>query len=375
MKILILGGTGAMGEELVPLLAENKDNQLVVTSRRKLNSSNNITYVQGNAKDIYFIKSLLTDEYDIIVDFMLYSVEEFRNRFEMFLKHSQQYLFFSSSRVYAASDIPVTETSDRLLDISKDADYLRTGEYSLTKAKEEDMLKASWHRNWVIIRPYKTYSKNRLQLGVFEKDEWLYRAISGKTVVIPGDIKNLYTSLTSSEDTAKVLNRIIGDYSLNGETIQIANPEKITWGQVIKLYSDCIEKNCGHGMRTFYCKDTAEIEFMFNNKYRLKYDGLIDRVFDDKKVKSLMGEQFSWTSVRIGLAAAMGYAIKQYERDIAGTMRYIVENYSIDGFFDRLVGERCFLSTIRGMKNRLKYLLWRSFDAQFIFKVKKLLHR
>ena len=50
MEILILGGTGAMGVPLVNLLA--KDHKLFVTTRAKKENRGNITYIQGNAKDI-----------------------------------------------------------------------------------------------------------------------------------------------------------------------------------------------------------------------------------------------------------------------------------------------------------------------------------
>lgn len=290
MKILVMGGTGAMGEELVPLLAQDAGNEIIVTSRKRLSSSEKIKYVQGDAKSIGFIRPLLEDGgFDVIVDFMLYSIEEFKDRYEALLSSCKQYLFFSSSRVYAASDKPIDEESARLLDISTDKEYLEDGEYSLVKAKEEDILKDSEWKNWVIIRPYKTYSSNRLQLGVFEMEQWLYRAMSGKTVVVPGNIEHLHTSLTYSKDTAKILIHIIGNEAFNGETVQIANPKSITWGEVIRIYSQCIERRCGKGMKVCYVKETSEIELLCNNKYRIKYDGLIDWFFDDSKIVSLIG--------------------------------------------------------------------------------------
>lgn len=372
MRILILGGTGAIGEELVPILASDKENQLVVTSRRKLNSCENISYVQGNAMDMNFVISLLENAcFDVIVDFMLYSVNQFKERYELFLKSCKQYLFFSSARVYAASDTPIKESSRRLLDVTEDLDFLQDGEYSLTKAMEEDILQSSTFNNWVIIRPYKTYSNGRLQLGVFEKEQWLYRATAGKGVLAAGNIKNLHTSLTSSKDTAKVLNRIVGDLTINGDIIQIANPEKITWGQVVQIYSDCVEVHCGKKLDVFYAEDTTNIEVIFKNKYRIKYDGLIDRIFDDSKVKALMGSDFSWTPVSIGLTDCTNAALERYEHD--KNRKCAVYDYRVEGFYDRMVGRHMPLSTIPGIKNRMKYMLWLSFDAAMIQKVKKLI--
>lgn len=364
MKILVLGGTGAMGQELVPLLALDAENKIVVTSRKKIDYTGKIEYIQGNAKRIEFLRPMLEcGGFDVIIDFMLYSVDEFKCKYELLLNSCKQYIFFSSARVYAVSDSPVKENSARLLDVSTDKDFLKEGEYSLTKAKEEDILKDSGLRNWVIIRPYKTYCNNRLQLGVLELEQWLYRALSGKTVVVPGNIEHLHTSLTDSKDTAKILKHIIGNQIWNGETIQIANPERITWGDVIKVYSQCIEEKCGKRMKVHYMKDTSEIELLFNNKYRIKYDGLVDRTFDDSKIASIVWGGFPWTPLCVGLSDCIKSALEQNE--------LIVRDYSVEGMYDRLTGERTPLREISGNKNRIKYLLHRVFSEKTIRKIKK----
>lgn len=368
MKILVMGGTGAMGYELVPMLASNESNTVTVTSRSKIQSSAGITYIQGNAKDLNFIQQVVdSNQYDVIVDFMLYTIEEFKERYELLLCSCNQYIFFSSARVYAASEEPIKEDSPRLLDVSTDQEYLSQGEYSLTKAIQEDILRDSSFDNWVIIRPYKTYSNNRLQLGVFELEQWLYRAMAGKTVVVPGNIKDLHTSLTSSKDTARILLHVIGNNTVNGRIIQIANPDKITWREVISIYSHCIEEKYGRKIKVYYADDTEDIELLFNNKYRIKYDGLIDRVFDGSSVNSLVGGAFNWTPVCVGLTECTNQAIKMgYGK---------LDNYGIEGMFDRLTQEHVGLSDIPGLKNKSKYLIHRNFSEKSIDLVKKIVRR
>ena len=97
MKILILGGTGAMGVPLVNFL-NNGINDVYVTSRVQKESDGKVHYIRGNAHEIEFINSLLREQYDAIVDFMVYSTEEFKNRVHLFLENTKQYVFFSSSR-------------------------------------------------------------------------------------------------------------------------------------------------------------------------------------------------------------------------------------------------------------------------------------
>ena len=147
LKILLMGGTGAMGNHLVSLL-KRTDNQVVVTSRSKRADSGNISYIQGNAHELPFLHSLLKQKFDIIIDFMVYNTGEFKIRYKTILTACQQYIFISSSRVYADSHTPITEDSPRILDVCKDELYLKTDEYALTKARQENILFYSGFTNY-----------------------------------------------------------------------------------------------------------------------------------------------------------------------------------------------------------------------------------
>lgn len=173
MKILLLGGTGAMGSHLKDVLSSDNDNQIYIKSRRKNKSKGNIVYIEGNAHDNNFLTRLLDSKWDVIVDFMVYNTEEFSSRINLLLKSCKQYVYLSSARVYAYSSNPIIESNDRLLDTTTDIHFLQTDEYALTKARQENILTNSSFNNWTIIRPYITYSENRLQLGVMELQSWL----------------------------------------------------------------------------------------------------------------------------------------------------------------------------------------------------------
>ena len=54
MKILILGGTGAMGAHLTKILADNGEG-VYVTSRRPQKGNLEINYILGNAQDDSFL--------------------------------------------------------------------------------------------------------------------------------------------------------------------------------------------------------------------------------------------------------------------------------------------------------------------------------
>ena len=77
---------------------------------------------------------MLSDGFDVVVDFMIYNTEEFKKRAKLMLDSCKQYVYLSSSRVYSDHDDVITEDTPRLLDVCKDEEYLSTDEYALTKA-------------------------------------------------------------------------------------------------------------------------------------------------------------------------------------------------------------------------------------------------
>lgn len=94
MKILVLGGTGAMGTSLVDLLSKNNENDVIVTTRQKIYSTKkNLKYVTGNAMDFEFIKQLINEVYDAIIDYMVYEVDDLENRLSFYLTWTKQYFF------------------------------------------------------------------------------------------------------------------------------------------------------------------------------------------------------------------------------------------------------------------------------------------
>ena len=114
-----------------------------ITSRVKRDSYKKVKYIEGNAKSKTFLAEVLKEPWDVIIDFMVYTTEEFSERINILLCAAKQYIFLSSARVYADSKEPIKETTPRLLDVSTDETFLSSDEYSLAKARQENLLKNS----------------------------------------------------------------------------------------------------------------------------------------------------------------------------------------------------------------------------------------
>lgn len=353
MKILILGGTGAIGTPLVEKLCHG-NNQLYVTSRKDRKSENNITYIKGNAHDIDFLRILLSDRYDVIIDFMNYKPDKLQKRLDLFLDNTEQYVFFSSARVYSDTDCLLTEESPRLLDVSTDRDFLDTEDYSLAKAKEENIILQNRKHNWTIIRPYITYNSQRLQLGIFEKENWLYRAMSGKSIVMPRDILEKNTTMTWGGDVAEAVAALIGKQEALGNIFQITTDEYALWNDILEVYLDVIEKRTGRRPNVVYADDSKTLQEIAP-KYQILYDRLYDRRFNSSKCNLLIGKQ-TYTELKQGLIKCLNECLDSPEwRNI---------NYNIQAWADMVANEKTSINEIKGdSKVKHNYIKYRYFHS------------
>lgn len=282
-KVLLLGGTGALGAHLRDILAE-QGFDVWVTSRSEHKDTEHIHYLKLDAMDYNAFKKLTASHWDAIVDFMIYPPKTFESRLEVFLKKTDQYVFLSSSRVYAdAGEQPITENSPRLLDTVKDEEYLKTNEYALAKAREENLLRAKGTaKNWTIIRPYITFSEERLQLGTLEKENWLKRALEGKPIVFSKDVAEKMTTLTYGRDVAQGMAAIIGRKEAFGETFHITTSRSMRWSEVLAVYVRVLTEVLGKRPKVVMTKESLQLET--SGKYQVMYDRAFNRHFDSSKI-------------------------------------------------------------------------------------------
>ena len=353
MKILVLGGTGAMGVDLVRILGERGENVTVTSRTERKSEFSNVKYVMGDAHSTAFLNTLLVDEYDAIVDFMAYNTEEFKSRREMLLGTTNHYFFLSSSRVYADSKGFINEGTSRLLDVITDSEYLKTDEYALTKARQENLLRESSKTNWTIIRPYITYSNQRLQLGVYEKELWLHRALHDKTIVFPKAIAEKYTTMTLGADVAMGISKLIGNEKAMGEAFHITTDKSIRWDDVLTIYERVYKDVTGKDIKIEYVDNPKPIYEAMGNKYQVIYDRLFDRRFDNTKFLQAVGE-CEFESSEIGLEKCLRAFLERPKFREMPVRAY--------AYMDKITGGHTPLSQFWGgekMKNKIKYVIGR----------------
>ncbi len=349
MNVLIFGGTGAMGSHLVSQLAM-KGYKCVVTTRRHHNNKENVKYIVGDAHNVDFIKSLFSmSQWDVIVDFMKYSTEEFESRINILLAGTKQYIYLSSSRVYAESKDQLTEDSPLLLEVCQDKEYLKTDEYALAKARQEKILRKSGKNNWTIIRPYVTFSEQRLQLTALEKEYWLYRALAGRTIVIPRELLERTTTLTYGYDVSKAIIAIMGHDSALSETFHITNNKSYSWKDILSMYLSVIEKKTGIVPKVKIVENWKP--YMGGNAFQVKWDRLYDRKFDNTKINNYID-----TSTFKDTIPALSVCLESF----ISNPQFKPINWKSEALKDKIAGEWTNILEIPGLKRKMLYFFYRT---------------
>lgn len=349
MNILVLGGTGPMGVPLVQKLS--KEHQVYVTSRSQRESRENITYIQGNAKENEFLTRVLTMQpWDAVVDFMVYSVAELQAYTPLFLDNTKQYIFISSSRVYAEADGLITENTPRLLEASQDDEYLKTSEYALLKARGEDVLLKSGRTNFTIIRPTITYNTYRLQLGVLEKENWLYRALHGRSIVFSEDVNDKLTTMTLGDDVAGGIISVIDEPKAMGEVFHVTSPISLPWHEVLATYVAVLKKHLGRDIPVVMTKKSTNLKFP-SRVYQLIYCRYFNRTFDNSKIAQFCDVN-SFTLPQVGLAKCL--------EDFLKAPHFNRIPWDIEAVNDKVTGERTPLREIPHMGNKFTYFCYRN---------------
>lgn len=285
-KVLVLGGTGAMGRYVVPQLLSMGYETDVLSLDDAVSNNPKLKYIKGDIREENLLDNLLKNEYDGIIDFMGYSTDEFKTLHKKFLENTGHYIFLSSCRVFADNP-PITEDSPRLLDVSDDKDFLATDDYALHKAREENMLRNSGYKNWTIVRPATTYSTGRFQLVTLEAPTLIHRMQTGKTVVLPDAAMECEATLSWGGDVGVMIARLLFNENAFADSFNVATAEYHKWSEIAEIYNKIIPFQ----YITVSVDDYLDIiaEGADWARYQLIYARMFHRITDNSKILSFTG--------------------------------------------------------------------------------------
>jgi len=287
-RVLVIGSSGAMGQYLVPKLAERGYRVDAVSLAKEESPYSSVNCICANVFQPGVMDSLLLNHYDGIVDFMVYGNYSFSDYADRLLAATDHYIYLSSGRIYANEETPVRETSPRLLDVSCDADLLASNDYCIHKAKGENLLRASSRNNWTIVRPATTYSYMRYQLVTLEAPYNVGRAFAGKKAVVPYQAKDKPATLSWGSDVAEIIARLLFLPSARRETYNVATAEHRTWAEIAEYYKDIC------GLESVWIDKEEYLNILspgipLATRWQLEYARMFDRITDNSKVLQATG--------------------------------------------------------------------------------------
>jgi nucleoside-diphosphate-sugar epimerase len=283
MRILFIGGTGNISAECAALLHE-RGHEISVVSRGRGPVPAEYHAIQADRKDGAALRAGLTGlQPEVVINFLGYDVPELQVDYELFNGRVRQYIFISTTAIYARppAKLPLTEESPIGNPWWDYAQKKIACEEWLRQRREETGFPVT------IVRPSHTYSKrwvpNPVSSGSYT---FAARLEQGKPVYIHDDGEGLWT-LTAASDFAVGLGGLVGKAEAIGETFHITSDEALTWNQIYADIAAAVRVRSPRVVKVptdFICQVAPQ---MIGT---LKGDKAHPGVFDNSKIKRFVPE-------------------------------------------------------------------------------------
>ena len=294
-NILITGGAGFIGSNLVKTIIENKlAKKIIVLDNYSSGSKKNhvlnkkVTYIKGNTKDILKIKKISNSKLELIFHLaefsrIVQSFKYFEDCWESNMQGTKKVielaLIKKAKFVYSASSSKFGPKKNQFL-----------SPYAWTKAKNVELIKCykEWYGlNYVIAYFYNVFGPNQIKnhhmsavIGIFENQ---YLKGTPLTVVSPGNQKRDFTHVYDIVDGF-----IKAGFTKNNREYQLASGTLYSILQVAKMFKSKIKMiPVRPGERFSSQRDdlkTSHKELNFKPKYNLKE--YISHFIEQNKKKS-----------------------------------------------------------------------------------------
>jgi len=298
-KILISGGAGNIGSQLVEKLLENKDNDVTVIdnlstgSLSKLPASGyNFVFCDVN-KDIP-----LSGDFDYIFHLaavvgvqrtqddplkVLEDIEGFKNIFNLAVKGKTKRIFYASSSEVYGEPVEIPQNEDKTPLNSRVP-------YAVVKNVGETFCRAynkKYGLNYTIFRFFNTYGPN--QTTDFVVPRFIQAALKGEDITIYGDGSQTRTFTYVDDAVDTCLSCLNCDKIIN-EVVNIGSDKMIT---ILELAETVIK----------LCKSKSKIVFL----PPLKEGDMVRRQPDNTKMRQILGRGL------VSLEDGIKRLIKKYE--------------------------------------------------------------
>lgn len=282
MRVLFIGGTGTISTA-VSNLAVEKGIDLWVFNRGKHNLvlDKKVKRIVADIYNMEEMKQKLEGQmFDVIVNWISYTVDHVKRDYELFKGHTKQYIFISSASAYIKPipSLPVTEETPLGNEI---------WEYSKNKQLCEEYLQTVHGDdfNVTIVRPSHTYNDESLVWQLKSRTEpytMIHRILNDEEVIMMDEGMTLWT-LTYNEDFAHGFIDLLGNKKTYGETYHLTSDKVYSWERIYELICEA----CGKKAHPVYIPTDFVLKYFPSYEAELLGDKNNSFFLDNSKVQAV----------------------------------------------------------------------------------------
>lgn len=297
MKLLIIGGTGLLSNEIAKQAIDLGHDVSILNRGHHKPCSDKIHVYLGDLHDMSSLKTCFPQKeicFDVIIDVVSYTPNTLTSSLDFFKSRCEQYIFFSTACVFGRKDNkPLIETSEK---------NNTKWQYAIDKQKCEELLihqAKVYGLKYTIIRPYVTYGANRIPLGLMPKAGYhgtlIMRILNDKpTFSWENGCKCTVTHL---RDFAHAVCCLMGNKAAYNEDFNIVGSTVTTWHDILLTIYNILGKQ--ENIIQLPVKQIARSLPQFYDE--LLGDRCLNTVFDNYKLKRVVPSFSDTISLEDGL--------------------------------------------------------------------------
>jgi len=305
MKVLYIGGTGEISQSCVWRSVEAGHEVATFNrGRRREEMPAGVRQITGDLSDEAAYRALGGEGFDVVCQFLAYEMPVVKRDVEVFGGRCGQYIFISTASAYRKPPTTWLITEDVPL-----ANPLWP--YSQKKADMEAWLFAQ-HADGrlpvTVVRPSHTH-RTRFPGGMVSGDDWAWRMLHGKPIIVHGDGTALWT-LTYSTDFAVPFVGLFGKEAAVGEAFHITRHlEAASWDHI---YTE-VGRALGVEAELVHVPTETLVRYHPDWAGPLLGDKTWNAVFDNSKVMSVAGDFACAVSLEEGIRRAAAHVRQRLE--------------------------------------------------------------
>lgn len=308
-KALFIGGTGTISTAITALAAQ-RGWELYLFNRgtREASVPKGVKIIKGDINDEAAAKKLLSGmRFDVVADFIVFSLEQLERDIRLFSGITDQYIFISSASAYQKPLVDPVITEDTPL-------VNPYWQYSRNKALCEERLLRAFREEgfpFTVVRPSHTYDERSLPIAVHGKNgsyQVVDRIRRGKKVIVPGDGTSIWT-VTHNSDFAKAFLGLMGNAHAVGQAFHITSDERLTWDQITQI----VARALGTTAKIAHIPSDVLAKLCSDFEGSLIGDKSNSVWFDNEKIKRYAPDFVCTTPFNKGASMAVDYILSHEE--------------------------------------------------------------